>query len=51
MVCGSDGTTYDTICALNEEAERRGEPNRLSPQLAMQYWGPCKEGKRTEAVH
>ncbi len=45
MVCGSDKRTYGTICELNEEAARRGKPDRFNPQLLMEYWGPCKEGK------
>ena len=44
MVCGSDHTTYSTICSLNEESVRRGPISGLSPGLAMLYWGPCKEG-------
>jgi len=43
MVCGSDHTTYSTICSLNEESVRRGPISALSPGLAMLYWGPCKE--------
>ncbi len=39
MVCGSDLNSYETICSLNEEAVRRGRPDRLT----MLYWGPCKE--------
>jgi len=43
MVCGSDGNTHPTICSLNEEVNRRGEPDKFNPQLNMEYWGPCKE--------
>lgn len=43
LVCGSDHSTYETICALNEESIRRGPPSTLSPALSMLYWGPCKE--------
>ena len=43
MVCGSDHVTYPTVCALNEEAMRRGEPDKFNPRLVMEYWGPCKE--------
>ena len=44
MVCGSDQSTYETICSLNEESVRRGPPTSMIPQLSMRYWGPCKEG-------
>jgi len=43
MVCGSDDVTYETICRLNEEATRRGKPDKYNPQLTIQYWGPCNE--------
>ena len=43
MVCGNDGTTYPTICALTEEATSRGS-TKITQQLVMEYWGPCKEG-------
>eukprot|EP00093_Oithona_nana_P000183 00183.XXX_2084_565_1 [CDS] Oithona nana genome sequencing. len=43
MVCGSDQSTYETICSLNEESVRRGPPTSMIPQLSMRYWGPCKE--------
>ena len=48
MACGSDGVTYPTICELNEEAARRGKPDKFNPQLLMKYWGPCKEGTVVE---
>lgn len=41
MVCSNEDRTYPTICSLNEEAMARGKHN---PQLAIKYWGPCKEG-------
>nr|ACO11368.1 Insulin-like growth factor-binding protein 7 precursor [Caligus rogercresseyi] len=44
MVCGSDGLTYPTICSLNEETLRRGEPDKYNPQLTIANWGPCNEG-------
>jgi len=43
MVCSNEDTTYNTICALNEESIKRGSPDKYSPQLSMLYWGPCKE--------
>jgi len=41
-VCGSDGVSYDTPCALNEESARRSYGDL--PDLTMSYWGYCKEG-------
>lgn len=43
MVCSNEGTTYPTICALNEESISRGTPDKYNPELSMEYWGPCKE--------
>lgn len=43
LVCGSDGSTYDTICSLNEESARRGKPDKYNPEVQMLYWGPCKK--------
>jgi len=43
MVCGSDLVTYGSPCELNEESSRRAGSDLL-PDLAMKYWGPCKEG-------
>lgn len=43
MVCGSDDRTHPTVCSLNEEAQRRGEPDKYNPPLTIEYWGPCKE--------
>jgi hypothetical protein len=45
MVCGSGHVSYATICSLNEEATRRGKPDKFNPALTMEYWGPCKEGE------
>lgn len=42
QVCGSDGLTYNTPCALNEESVRRESSPGL-PELSMVYWGPCLE--------
>ena len=42
QVCGSDGLTYQTPCALNEESVRRESSPGL-PELNMVYWGPCLE--------
>merc|ERR1712079_567969 len=47
MVCSNEDTTYNTICALNEESIKRGSPDKYSPQLSMLYWGPCKESPVT----
>jgi len=41
-VCGSDGLTYITPCALNEQSVLRDSSPDL-PQLSMEYWGPCVE--------
>ena len=41
-MCGSDGLTYNTPCALNEESVRRESSPGL-PELTMVYWGPCLE--------
>jgi len=43
MVCSNEGTTYPTICALNEESISRGTPDKYNPELSMEYWGPCME--------
>ena len=50
MVCGSDQSTYETICSLNEESVRRGPPTSMIPQLSMRYWGPCKEGNKAQWI-
>ena len=47
MVCGSDGTTYKTICSLTEESIKRGKPDKYNPELTVAYWGPCKERMKT----
>ena len=41
-MCGNDGLTYTSPCALNEESVRRDGSPHL-PQLNMAYWGPCVE--------
>ena len=41
-MCGSDGLTYITPCALNEQSVLRDSSPDL-PQLSMEYWGPCVE--------
>ena len=41
-MCGSDGLTYKTPCAHNEQSVLRDSSPNL-PMLSMEYWGPCVE--------
>lgn len=51
MICSNEGKTYPTICSLNEESIERGDPGAYSPNLYMEYWGPCKEGVEKYTIH